>query len=86
MRQQVYLVDLVFDSCREKNQQWQERPLTPSLPLPPRPRSREPPIIWHHFGEQSVHPGGHFGIHGPLPAAGEDGADSADLGTAAQAL
>lgn len=33
-----------------------------------------------------MHPGGHVGIHGPLPAAGEDGAGSADLGAAAEAL
>lgn len=46
----------------------------------------EPTTVWHHFGEQSVHPAGHIGVHGPLPAAGEDGADSADLGAATEAL
>ena len=33
-----------------------------------------------------MHPAGHVGIHGPLPAAGEDGAYPADMGTAAEAL
>ncbi|XP_022382374.1 von Willebrand factor A domain-containing protein 3A isoform X6 [Enhydra lutris kenyoni] len=47
---------------------------------------REPPTVWGRFGEPSVHPGGHIGVCGPRAAAGEDGADPADLGAAAEAL
>lgn len=81
--QTLYLTDAVRITTRGVER---ERPLTPSLPLPPPPWSREPPTVWHHFGEQSVHPGGHVGIRGPPPAAGEDGAGAADLGTAEEAL
>lgn len=38
------------------------------------------------FWRKSVHPTGHLRVHGPLPAEGEDGADSADLGAAEEAL
>ena len=70
----------------EEQLQWEKPPsLLPGL-CPHPPWSRQPPTVRCHFGEQSVRPAGHVGIHGPLPAAGEDGAYPADMGTAAEAL
>jgi hypothetical protein len=48
--------------------------------------SREPPAVWCHLGEQSMHRVGYIGVHGALPAAGEIRAGSADLGAAAETL
>lgn len=76
----MYLTATVRRSSQEG------RPLTPSLPLAPPTLSREPPTIWHHFGEKSVHPAGLLRVHGPLPAKGEDRADPTDLGAAEEAL
>ena len=75
------LPDLVFDGFSEERCPHASPASAPTLTP-----SREPPAVRCHFGEQSVHPAGHVGIHGPLPAAGEDGAHSAHLGTAAEAL
>lgn len=61
--------------------------LAPSWPLPPPTLEQAAAGCSVSFWRaKCVHPAGHVGIHGPLPAAGEGGAYPADMGTAAEAL